>query len=148
MPKRKRQLHPGFPVVDGLYPMTPTWAIQLPERMNRRFEDGSLVLWRPGLTAWIIVWGNDHAEPASARAAARKHDISPAAFEVEASRRGTTHALSYRLTEQQGDRVVEALYSFTFEEPGHVQMAVYFDDPADLTAARAMHEGVVCTAKG
>jgi lipopolysaccharide/colanic/teichoic acid biosynthesis glycosyltransferase len=41
--------------------MTPEWALVLPEKFNRRIEDGSMVFWRPGLTVWINVWGNDKA---------------------------------------------------------------------------------------
>lgn len=61
------QLHPGFPVVQDTYQMTKEWSVTLPGRFNRRIEDGSLVLWRPGFTIWTSVWGNDKKESAEKR---------------------------------------------------------------------------------
>jgi hypothetical protein len=55
-------LHPEFPVIEGRYQMTPDWAVTLPQPFNQRFEDDSLVFWRPGITVWTIVWGNDKNE--------------------------------------------------------------------------------------
>jgi hypothetical protein len=36
--------------VEGHYVLDATWSMHLPERFACRVEDGSLVLWRPGLT--------------------------------------------------------------------------------------------------
>lgn len=48
-------LHPDFPVVEGLYRLTRDWELELPEKFNRRIEDGNMVLWRP--RAWTIPGG-------------------------------------------------------------------------------------------
>ena len=141
-------LHPKFPVVDGLYQMSPEWAIRLPRPMNRRIEDGSLVLWRPGLTAWIILWGNDEHQPAAERLASVKDEMSHVAFEVAEHIAEPAATLSYRLREQHDRGPVEALYSFTFNASGHVQLAVYFDKPDDLADALALHRGVTPTPPG
>ena len=52
-------MHPDYPVVTGEYQMTKEWWVVLPEKFNRRVEEGDLVLWRPALTFWMVVWGND-----------------------------------------------------------------------------------------
>ena len=54
------KLHPDFPVAEDNYQMTDEWSLTLPLPFNRRFEEGSLVIWRPRLTFWINVWGNDN----------------------------------------------------------------------------------------
>ena len=50
-------LHPAFPIVEGNYRLTREWTIDLPGKFNRRIEDDDLVIWRPGLTFWIAIWG-------------------------------------------------------------------------------------------
>lgn len=57
-------LHPDYPVVSGDYQLTETWSVSLPLKFNRRIEDGSLILWRPGLTIYFTAWNNDHQESA------------------------------------------------------------------------------------
>lgn len=127
-------LHPDFPVVTGDYQLTDTWAISLPLKFNRRFEDGQLVLWRPGITIYVIAWNNDHDEPSEARLAQLKTEISPDAFEAEESQNGTTQQFSYRLIENG----VHALYGFAVDRDGHLQIAVYFDAESDIGVARAI----------
>jgi hypothetical protein len=70
----------GFPLVEGSYAVTADWSIQLPEQFARRIEDGDLVLWRPGLTVWMTVWGNDHHESRAERLALVKEAASPERF--------------------------------------------------------------------
>ena len=47
---RKKWPPSGFPLVEGEHRLTATWSMYLPEQFARRIEDGSLVLWLPGLT--------------------------------------------------------------------------------------------------
>jgi hypothetical protein len=54
--------------------------MHLPEQFARRIEDGSLVLWRPGLTVWLVAWNNDHAETQAKRLAKIKRSASPNRF--------------------------------------------------------------------
>jgi hypothetical protein len=49
-------LHPDYPTIEGRYPLTSDWELDLPQKFNRRIEDGNMVLWRPGLTLRISVW--------------------------------------------------------------------------------------------
>jgi hypothetical protein len=138
-----RQPEGAAPMVEGAYAMTDTWAITLPPgRFRRRFEEGSLVLWRPGLTAWIRVWNNTHNESAAKRAADVRTDSSPQAFDVLDEQAGELLRYAYRLTEPSADQRVAAFYGFAFGRSGHVQMAVYFDDHRDLESALAMWRGL------
>ena len=136
------ELNPKFPIVEGKYQMTEDWSISLPGKFNRRFEDGSLVIWRPGITAWIVIWGNDDKESAQERLKAIRTDIDPAAFDFEEKADGSILRFAYRLNEKRDGAVVYALYSFAFSETGHVQMAVYFDSESDLETAKSMWKGL------
>ena len=131
-------LHPDFPVVEGRYQMTSDWAVTLPVAFNRRFEDDSLVFWRPGITAWTIVWQNNAGETQQERLEWLRSESSPAAFDIESITDGNVIRYSYQLTEGEHKKIVNALYCYVIGANGHVQMAVYFDNPSDLVTARAI----------
>jgi hypothetical protein len=118
--------------------MTPEWALVLREKFNRRIEDGSMVFWRPGLTVWINVWGNDKAASREDRLRRIKADVSPKAFDIE--ERSTSNPLryTYRIKEDDDQGKAAALYCFAVGEFGHVQMAIYLDQEADIAKARSI----------
>lgn len=131
-------LEPGFPIVEGRFDMTQDWTINLAQPMNRRIEDDALVLWRPGLTAWITVWGNPKLKSPTIRLGKIKRMSSPHRF---AEKEWTTDDLlyyTYRLTEQAEDTHQSALYGNVVSITGHVQVATYFDNEADLASATAL----------
>ena len=132
------ELHPDFPVVEGQYQMSSDWWIDLALPMNRRFEDDSLVLWRPGLTAWIIIWGNDHKESQEDRLAGIRKDISPDAFALAQEERGNLTYFGYRLDEQRPEGTLSAWYGFAIGDSGHVKMAIYCDRQSDIDSARGL----------
>ncbi len=131
-------LHPDFPVVRGAVRLGDDWALTLAEPHNRRVEDGSLVLWRPGFTVWVNLWGNDDRQSVADRLSRIRGDISGAAFGLEESAAGPVARLSYRLEGPGPDGTVHALYGFAVGPGGHVQIAIYFDAESDLPAARTI----------
>jgi hypothetical protein len=135
-------LHPDFPVVEGRYLITSEWAVKLPQQFNQRFEDDALVLWRPGITAWIVVWNNDNHKTQPQRLEWLRSDISPDAFDVESVPDGDVTRFSYRLNERRDDETVYALYGFVIGDNSHVQIAIYFDNEADLKTARVIITGL------
>ncbi len=125
-----------YPVVDGPIAMTADWSINLPEPMNRRIDDDMLVLWRPGLTAWIDVWGNPNGDLPTARLAAIKQMSSPHRYDdTEWTDDGLLYS-TYRLTEDATRPA--ALYGNVVGNAGHIQIAVYFDRDSEAAAAAAL----------
>ena len=117
--------------------------LHLPEPFARRIEDGSLVLWRPGLTVWLAAWGNDDGQSQSERLARAKCRASPDRYAERESTSGGVTRFSYRLREEdEDDGRVESINSFTFADDGDLHLAVYFDDPADEGKARQIVESV------
>lgn len=137
-------LHPNFPVVEGRYQLTKEWSVVLPEKFNRRIEDGSLVIWRPGFTMWVSVWGNDKNETKKERLWQLRTRISGQAFDLNEAQQANAMLFSYRLKENKKDKRVPALYGFAFGESGHVQVGIYFNQESDLAKAReilgSLHE--------
>jgi hypothetical protein len=133
---------PGFPIVEGDHALTETWAMRLPAKFARRVEDGSMVLWRPGLTIWLAAWNNDRGQSRAERLAWIKGAASPERFAERESETGGVTRFSYRLHDENPDGAVESLSGYIVGEDGHLQMAVYFDDPADEPTARELVDSV------
>jgi hypothetical protein len=139
---RKTWPPPGFPLVEGEHALTEEWNIHLPEQFARRIEDGQLVLWRPGLTIWLAAWGNDENESQASRLKWIKSEASPDRFEERKSSRGGLTRYDYRLRDESEDGPVEALYAYVIGDEGHLQMAIYFDDPSVDRIARILVDSV------
>jgi len=133
---------PGFPIVQGDHVLTADWAIHLPEPFARRVEDGSLVLWRPGLTIWLTAWNNDNNETQAKRLASITDAASPARFAERESMGGGVTRFSYRLWDENEDGPVESLNAYVIGDDGHLQLSVYFDDAADESKARQIVDSV------
>jgi hypothetical protein len=129
-------VHPEFPTVEEKYQMTRQWSVILPTQFNRRIERGNLVLWRPGFTIWVAVWGNNHNKSATSRLDDIKADVSKDAFDIQEEQGTNALRLSYRLKESVDDKRCPAFYGFVVGRDGHVQIAFYFDDESDLDAAK------------
>jgi hypothetical protein len=122
---------PGYPIVEGLHALTKSWSITLPAPFTRRIEDGSLVLWRPGLTLWINAFHNDHHESQAERLASAKDSVSPDATDVRETAAGGVTRLTYRLRED-GVRTVMATI---IADSGLLHAAIYFDDEHEAPTA-------------
>ncbi len=128
-------LHPDFPVIENHHQLTKEWSVMLPGKFNRRLEDGDLVIWRPGFTIWTAVWNNVDGKSREECLAWIKQDISEGAFDLVEERQGHLLRLRYRLAEDSDDSRVLAYYCFAISDRSHVQMAMYFDEEADLDHA-------------
>jgi hypothetical protein len=135
-------LHPDFPIVEGRYLITSDWAVTLPQQFNRRIDDDAMVFWRPGITAWVVVWNNNNNETQRERLEWLRSDIAADAFDLESLTDGDVTRFSYRLIERRDFETVYALYGFVIGDNGHVQLSIYFDDERDLETARAIVTGL------
>jgi hypothetical protein len=139
---KKKWPPPGFPLAEGELPLTASWSIRLPGQFARRIEDGSLVLWRPGLTIWLVAWNNDHGQSQADRVAWIKKSASPKRFAEQEAEAGGVTRFSYRLRDDSDDGPVESVYGFVIGDDGHLQLSIYFDDPTDERVARELVQGV------
>lgn len=136
-------LNPDFPWVEGRGQLTAHCSIAVPEPMSRRTEDEHLVLWRPGLTAWIAVWEN--IEEPRQRLDKIVQNASPAAYDRKDWSAEGILFHSYRVDEQSPDGRAPALFGFAVGVPSHVQLAVYFDHERDLAPAEQLVRSIRIT---
>ncbi|OBK24405.1 hypothetical protein A5634_03510 [Mycobacterium asiaticum] len=131
-------LQPEFPVAQGVFKITDDWSIDLPQPMNRRFEDDALVLWRPGLTAWITVWGNPKLDSPTIRLSKIKQMSSPRRYDEKEWTNGGLIYYTYRLNENPDQSKPAALYGDVIGIAGHIQIAAFFDHEASLAPATVL----------
>jgi hypothetical protein len=138
---------PGYQLVQGDHALTATWSIYLPEQFTRRIEDGSLVLWRPGLTLWLTVWGNNNNESQAERLRWIRDEASPARFDARESIGGDVTRLSYRLRDENDEGPVDSLCAFIIADDGHLQASIYFDDVKDAVMAQQIVDSLAARAQ-
>ena len=131
-----------FPIVKGDYRMTNEWSIALPDEHRRRFEDGSLVIWRPGITMWINAWGMQDGETPKTTLERIKSEAHPSPVQTFEPEGGVGSRFGYLLHEQEEGDERWALYTFTVGSSGYLQMALYFDNKSDLEKAKQLWLGV------
>ncbi len=138
--KEKKMLHPDYPIIEGNYKITKTWSIVLPEKFNKRFENDSLVIWHPGFTMWIIAWNNDKRESYDERIAFIKKYITKNAYKIDEKIGKNLARFSYCLDEKRRDenRIVYSYNAFVFDENGHIQISIYYDDKSDFQKAHGI----------
>lgn len=141
----KKMLHPHFPVIEGKYQMTENWSVTLDQKHNRRIEEGSLVIWRPGFTIWASVWNLKEGETAEERLKSLQADISKESTDVVENKEGMPLRLSYRLKEASEDERQPGFYGVVVNSSGHVHVAIYFDDPKDLKKAQEIFASLTPT---
>jgi hypothetical protein len=133
---------PGCRLVEGRQRLTQDWSLVLPEPFARRIQAGSLVLWRPSLTLWIDAWHNDRHQSQAQRLAELKGTMSAASRIVREVVAGGLTRCAYHLLDDSDEGPVESLDVLVLSDRGHLQLGIYFDDPADEAIALAIADSV------
>ncbi len=126
-------LQTEFQKVEGVYQLTDDWMINLPCSFSQRPEDGCLVLWRSGISIWIAVWDNHTQETMDERYQWIRDETSPFAFDQMTEHEAGIIRYAYRLDEEWEDEPHASFYGYVIGRDGHVQIAIYFDLPDDIT---------------
>lgn len=124
-----------FPFWVGRVALTPEWTIDLPLACKQRFEESQIVLWRPGLTIWISVWGNDTNMSREERQQKFAEDASACKYDESVVKNDALCYYSYRIDEESADQRAPAFQGFAFADHGHLQLSIYFDDESDAALA-------------
>jgi hypothetical protein len=139
---RDAGLPPGVALAQGRVLLSEDWHMDLPTHFWRRREQGSLVLWRPGLALWLDVADHDAAS-ASEYLERRLAHVPKRATELRRARRELTAELSFRLRSVAAP--CPALHALVSGPQSYVQAHAYFDREDEATSARALLE-TICVA--
>jgi hypothetical protein len=129
---------PDFPTIEGSYRVSGDWEIVLHGEFQRRFEEGTLVLWRPGLTARVRTSSNDNDEPKELRLLQVQHGRPAEASDVISETNGALLRYAYRLKAASGPERTPAFHGFVIGNSGHVHLQAEFDEEAELAAIHRM----------
>jgi hypothetical protein len=130
-------LPPGMAVVQDRVRLGKSWTLDLDSPFRRRVENGSLVLWRPGMTLWIDVYARQDRSIADFMGELRS-DIAPGAFDQRTEQRDGLQILSYRLRKESEDDRAPMLYTCVVGPAGQVEIHGYLDREDDVAALRAV----------
>jgi hypothetical protein len=129
-----------FPFLIGRVALTDGWSIELPVACKQRFEESQMVLWRPGFTIWLSIWGHDTKASVQQRQRQFADAASTGKFDESVVQKDGRCYYSYRIDEASDDQRVAAFQGFAFAGHGHVQVSIYFDEEADARlATRVLH---------
>lgn len=123
-------LHPDYPVIEGDYRITAEWMVTLPAPCNRRIEDGSMVIWRPGVTLHLVAWDNTPGDSINDRVDHLLASISPEAENLVQSDEEHLTRVSYLINED-----VASIATFAVSETSQILASIYFEDKPGREAA-------------
>jgi hypothetical protein len=127
-----------FLSIHGQYKLDKEWTLTLPTEFKTRIEDGDLVIWKPGLTFWITIWGNAQSRSVAYRLKNIKEESAPKkANEIMNESNGQV-LYSYELIERDEERLIKeylAIYAYKISDSGHVQITAYVDSNKDKNMA-------------
>lgn len=143
-------LNSDFPVVSGRTQLTAKWHADLPQPMNRRVDTGpggekSLVLWRPGLTAWLAAY-NVPAGQRDGYLSSMRTKPTVDADEIQDLEWGNCAGFSWMVVEPRRDGGGKqfGLHLILAGTDSALHAAIYFDRPDDVDAAMDFAEGIDC----
>ena len=111
-----------YPADEGLVQLTPQWSIETNKFLLRRFDRGSLVLWRPEFTIWLTTYNSDFS--VEERAKNIKAIKSSESFNFEEQNISDLKILSYQLVEDDQ----ASYYIFGFCKQHDIHMSIYYDN--------------------
>ena len=130
----------------GAFQLTEDWRIHLPQPCCVRLENGSLVVWRTGLTLWISAFSNA-SDTRQTMLADVATDAPSTVQNYEISEEATLTRFRYEAEEHDPNRTPSkytCLMSHTFSDDGNrLMMGIYCDTAAALDLARSIHQTVV-----
>jgi hypothetical protein len=133
----------SFPTIDGAYRLSADWEIALPGEFQRRFDDTTLVLWRPGLTARLDIRMNDRDEPKEVRVRRVQEGRPAGALDVTTETNGALIRYAFRVREAGGGDVSRStLHGVVVGNSGLVELTVSFDVESNLATAQGLWRGL------
>lgn len=120
-----------YPAHRGFNKITQNWGFNISARMFKRFEKGSLVLWKHSFTIWINSYNTngmaikERVDNIIKTSSADKTDL------LEITKDGI-YKIKYHLKEVTNGKEQDAVYIFALTENHELHMSVYFDSVNDL----------------
>jgi len=133
-----------LPVEKGYVRITESWAFNVDSHMLRRFDNGSLVIWRPGFTIWLNAYTPDNPNILE-RISNLLNRVSPNRIQLEQVDLDGLKKVRYFLDEEVDGESQSSAYIYGFTDSKELHIAIYFDDSDDKLEIQNIWETIVCT---
>lgn len=120
------------PVDRGVIQVSRNWGFSIATRMLKRFDKGSLVIWRPGFTIWLDSF-NTNGVGLEERISNVLKTVSPDKTDFSEVEENGIHKIRYSLQEITDGKEQNAVYIFALSEDQEMHMAIYFDNSNDMS---------------
>lgn len=120
------------PVDQGHFQVTRSWGFNVSGRMLRRFDNGSIVIWRPGFTIWLETYTSSK-RTAEENLSEMIERISPEKQQFEKQSSNGIHKARYFLKEEADGKYQDSAYIFGYCESEGINLSIYFDDPQHVS---------------
>ena len=120
------------PADPGPIDINKSWSFNVSSRMLKRFDKGSVVVWRPGFTIWSNCYDangwkiKDRVNKIIETASPDKMDFLEVA-------KNNVHKVRYRLQEVIDEKEQNAICIFALTEDQEIHMVIYFDHAEALS---------------
>lgn len=119
------------PVDPGAIEIGNNWGFNINSRMLKRIDQGSLVIWRPGLTIWLNSYDTNNVS-IEERLNNIKTTASPNKSDYLETQEGELYKIRYSLKEVINGQEQYAVYLFALVAHQELHITLYFDAVEDL----------------
>lgn len=127
------------PVDRGFIQISKNWGFNISTRMLKRFDKGSLVIWRPGFTIWLDIL-NTNGVGIEERINNVLKTVSPDRTDFSKVQEYGIHKIRYSLREITDGKEQNAVYIFALSEDQEIHMVIYFDNSNDMSEIEKIWE--------
>ena len=127
------------PVKLGSIQITKNWGFNNSTHMLKRFDKGSLVIWRTGFTIWFDSF-NTNKVGIEERVNNVLKTASPDKTDFSEVRENGVHKIRYRLKEMTDGKEQNAVYIFALSDNHEIHMAIYFDNYNDMSEIEEIYK--------
>ena len=120
-----------YPVDEGTVQIINNWSFNVSTRMLRRYDKGSLVIWRPGLTIWLETYSSNDISIKS-RVEKILRPASPERYDLKEVHQDEMSKIRYRLDECIEGKKQSSAYIFGFTDTQEINISIYFDDQESI----------------
>lgn len=126
------------PAKAGVFHITDKWSVELSEDMFRRFDNGSLVIWKAGVTIFINCFSCDSSEEMEEKLTQIVEKRSPHSSDLIEEEVGGLHTYQYNLVED-GQPSLNLIAGGDGEV---IIMAAYYDEEAALNEIETIRDSL------
>jgi hypothetical protein len=132
-----------YPLNEGIAQITESWSFEISTRMLRRYDKGSLVIWRPGFTIWLNAYSPNNIA-IEERAEKILETMSSDNQDLLKETKNGIQKIRYRLVEEIEGIKQSSAYIFGLTDNQEIHITIYYDDPKHMVGIEQIWDTLRC----